>query len=463
MDSNQEGDIMMVTNVQIAKFSDNHKYIIDSEGQKVKLNDPRVMHIWAVGANEHAGKMTTNVFCKQGWRAVYTGKTSNETLQYARNLISGRECLPFAAIVGAAYRDIVERRPENEISVYYILDQEGPCQNGAWPLICETFAKRLGKKNIVFCAYPTIKNNYIGGPFFAVRLTTAFILGALLEEAEMVLKVLAKDKEFALKVFQKESDKVIESIGRSLLATELSLKKWAKAVAAIPLKNEVKKTPKVLLFGGGNVLHVHYPVSEYFVGQGVIPKVIDTAEFISWIESELVTRHGVKRGVLDPQKQYKYSSILVSLFNPKNKFMEVFRALRSMGGILGIDYAQKRYRKIAEKSGLLYDAHTPFIETLVEAHKYISTNDFCETPANTGKFLATQKTNVYDGYINLGSFNCQPAMNTQALLRTISSKYDVPYASLDCEGPNISANQKRLLETIAVQAKRLRAERNKLN
>lgn len=452
---------MTDTHVQPAKFSDNHKYIIDSEGQKVKLNDPRVMHIWALEANEHTGKMTTNAFRKRGWRAMYRSKTTNEILQYARNLISGRECLPFTAVVGATYRDIMERRPENEVSVYYHFDQEGPCQNGAWPLIWETFGRRLGKKNIVYCAYPHIKNNYIGGQLFAIRLVTAYILGALLEEAEMVLKVLAKDKDSAMKMFQEESDKVIESTNRSLLAIELSLKKWAKAVAAIPLKNEVKKTPKVLLFGGGNVFSVHYPVSEYFVGQGVIPKIIDATEFILWVESEHVTRYGIRRGVLDPQKQYKYFSILISLFNLKNNFTEGFLALRSMGNIWGIEYSQKRYRQIAEQSGLLYDAHTSFIETLVEAHQYISTNDFCETPANTGKFLAAQKTNVYDGYINLGSFNCQPAMNTQALLRTLSNKYDVPYASLDCEGPNISANQKRLLETITVQATRLREEKNK--
>jgi hypothetical protein len=106
-------------NIQLAKFSDNYKYIIDSEGQKVKLNDPRVMHIWTYNTNEYTSKMIVNAFRKQGWRAKHTERTTHETMQYASKLISGRECLVFVALVGATYRDIMERRPENEISVYY--------------------------------------------------------------------------------------------------------------------------------------------------------------------------------------------------------------------------------------------------------------------------------------------------------------------------------------------------------
>ena len=42
----------------------------------------------------------------------------------------------------------------------------------------------------------------------------------------------------------------------------------------------------------------------------------------------------------------------------------------------------------------------------------------------------------------------------------VAHNLHVPYAAIDCEGPAISANQRRLLETIAVQAKRHRREKN---
>ena len=51
-------------------------------------------------------------------------------------------------------------------------------------------------------------------------------------------------------------------------------------------------------------------------------------------------------------------------------------------------------------------------------------------------------------------------MNSQAIIRPLANKSDIPYAAIDCEGPWISTNQRRLLETIAIQAKRVRKEKN---
>lgn len=59
------------------------------------------------------------------------------------------------------------------------------------------------------------------------------------------------------------------------------------------------------------------------------------------------------------------------------------------------------------------------------------------------------------------AFNCQASVNAQALIRPIANEADVPYISLDMEGPWVSANQGRLLETIAVQARRLSQERSR--
>ena len=108
------------------------------------------------------------------------------------------------------------------------------------------------------------------------------------------------------------------------------------------------------------------------------------------------------------------------------------------------------------KSGLLFDHHLPFAEIMEAGHQYISYNGFTETPVTTGRYVSSLKDGLYDGYVNLGSFNCQPAMNSQAIIRPIANAGDTPYVALDCEGPWISANQRRRLETVAVQAKRVR-------
>ena len=83
-----------------------------------------------------------------------------------------------------------------------------------------------------------------------------------------------------------------------------------------------------------------------------------------------------------------------------------------------------------------------------------------EVLTTVGRFIQSVKSGFYDGLINLGCFNCQPAMNSQAIIRPLANKSEIPYAAIDCEGPQISTNHLRLLETITVQAKRFRSEKN---
>ena len=119
------------------------------------------------------------------------------------------------------------------------------------------------------------------------------------------------------------------------------------------------------------------------------------------------------------------------------------------------------FRRIMGKSGLLFDSHANFVDLFEEGNKYVTSNSMTETPLITGRFLHSVKKGIYDGLINLGTFNCQPAMNSQAIIRPLANKYEIPYAAIDCEGPWISTTQQRLLETIAVQAIRVREYKNK--
>jgi len=112
-----------------------------------------------------------------------------------------------------------------------------------------------------------------------------------------------------------------------------------------------------------------------------------------------------------------------------------------------------------EKSGLLFDRHIKFLKLTKKGARFVSHNGFLETPVTTGRYINSVKYGIFDGLVNVGSFNCQPAMNSQAVLRPLANTSNMPYTSHDCDGPWISANQKRLLETIAAGAKRLRKEK----
>ena len=85
-----------------------------------------------------------------------------------------------------------------------------------------------------------------------------------------------------------------------------------------------------------------------------------------------------------------------------------------------------------------------------------------ETGVTVGRYVCSERQGLYDGLINLGCFNCQPAMNSQAIIRPLAGDARVPYVAIDCEGPWLSANQTDALETVAVQATRVRGEKNRV-
>ena len=456
---------MSRSTVKLARFSDDYQHIIDSDDQQVALDDPRVVHFAAGGSTIYSKRFTVNLYEKFGRRCRISDPTSAEVMQYAKELCSGRECVPFVAITGHFLKDIRNCYNANDVTVYTSLNQEGPCQNAAWPVIWQTFAERLNLKNILFPPNTIAVANLLGlSPMHAQMAGVGTIVAHLLDEAENALRVLAQDKDSALSVFSAATDRLIESVktieGKNDF--DQAVTQWADNVAKIPLKATVEETPKVLIFGGLNLYFVHFPITAYFIELGVIPKVVDIAEAQIWLQSEKVARFGFKKGKIRPSQQFDktYLEDLISSETPDQQ--EAAAVLSVRNGMALMDLLLSQYRKLMEGSGLLFDEHMHFPDMAEAGHEYVSSNGFNETSPTTGKYVRAIERGLFDGLINLGSFNCQPAMNSQAIIRPIANANDVPYAAIDVEGPWITTNQCRLLETIAVQAKRIRKKKNSI-
>ena len=446
--------------VRQSRLSDDYTFAIDSDGNRVELDDPRVVHVWPIGTNTYISRLIGAFFKKRGWKFRINGTTTPEVLRYARELCSGRECLPCASITGSTYTDLIKNRGKDEISIYYNLDQDGSCQYGAWPVVWETFARRLNVKNVIYLAGLGMKNNYAGqGALFASELASAISVGDLLDEARNTLYCLAVDENSALKKFDDETDRIINSAEQGKMALAAAIKNWARIMSKIPLKCSLDRTPRVLLFGGLNVTFVHEPITRFFLERGIIAKVVDFGEGVTWLTSEPLIRYGFKRGILSPEKIFSIPSLVLSIVNPWNDRRAAFEALKSRVLLSGFDFYAKRYRNIMKKSGLLYDIAAPFYAILKEGSKIASLAGYTETPITVGRFVHSVNGGIFDGLVNIGCFNCQPAMNSQALLRSLSGTIDIPYAAIDCEGPWISANQHRLLDAVAIQSKRVRADK----
>ncbi len=451
----------MNSKIKHARLSEDFTYIIDSDDQRVEYDDPRVVHVWTIDTSSYTKRIMEKVYERKGRKLRTVGDTNTEIIQYAKKICSGRECVPMASMAGSTVKDITDRKKKGEITIYLTLDEPGPCQNGAWPEVWETFAKRLNIRNAVFGVWPYLNNNYLGlGKFFPVELGKSVILGDFFEEARNTLACLAQNKDQAMEIFDIEFERFIICFSNNGSSLKSSLDRWAFAMSKIPLTAGVEETPKVLIFGGLNVTFIHYPITEYFIRQGIIPKLVDISEGMIWLRSQPIVRYGFTKGLIHPEAQFSLPRLIISrLFETKHRAAAAL-ALSEKFRIILVDLYMKWFRKIMKKSGLLFDTHIPFSKIAAAGHAHITFNGFTETTITTGRYICSAMNGVYDGLVNLGCFNCQPAMNSQAIIRSLASKRDTPYIAIDCEGPWISTNQKRLLEALAVQAKRRREKKN---
>ncbi|SPE24040.1 hypothetical protein SBA3_1050026 [Candidatus Sulfopaludibacter sp. SbA3] len=121
-----------------------------------------------------------------------------------------------------------------------------------------------------------------------------------------------------------------------------------------------------------------------------------------------------------------------------------------------IEMLEQRWRRIMAESGLLFSPYVPFSDVEREGHKRISLNGYTEAPITVGRYAALLASGAFDGYVNIGAFNCAPASTASAVIHALSLQTDTPYAVIESDGDCITAGQLRQLEIVAVQSRRRR-------
>src|SRR5450759_5346387 len=74
-----------------------------------------------------------------------------------------------------------------------------------------------------------------------------------------------------------------------------------------------------------------------------------------------------------------------------------------------------------------------------------------------GRYAALLRSEAFDGYVNIGAFNCAPANSASAVIHSLSLRSETPYAIIEADGNCVTTSQLGQLETIAAQSRRRRS------
>jgi predicted CoA-substrate-specific enzyme activase len=429
-------------------------YIVTGSGRRLPLDAPEIVHVSLADGSQFVSDVLAGFYASIGWRFVFAPNTNGETLQYARRVCSGRECLPFQSMIGKAVKYLETREP-GEFTIFQLIDQEGPCQIGAWYDAARLIFGRLGETNALV-AWPTARNNYLGkGDRLGAMKVAAYVLSDVIAEVRSALRCLARDPQAALATLDEMEKRLVAASGRGLLATERELRQVTKQLATVALRMPVERTPRVLLFGGVNRIFVDAPVKNFFEERGILTKTTEMSEFICFVQAEDIVRLGFAQGYTFPADQCSLPVLVSELISADDR-KGAMRAITARGRIGFVEMLDQRWRRIAAECGLLFSPYVPFSEVVREGHQRISLNGYTEAPITVGRYAALLTSGAFDGYVNIGAFNCAPANTASAVIHALSLQADTPYTVIESDGDSITTAQLQQLETLAVQCRRRR-------
>ncbi|MEJ2200930.1 MAG: hypothetical protein P8X63_07940, partial [Desulfuromonadaceae bacterium] len=452
---------MPTMTLQPAEIDKNFKYIRDSDGNRIPFNDPRVVHVWTVNYNRHCNSLLQHIYKRRGLQLRISAEPSNHLIRKSKQVCSGKECPALNPLMGAALQDMKHQRKPDEITLYYGLDCIGPCPSGAWPLTCDAYVKKLQIRNVFFPGSPALHNNYLGqGIRYSWELFCAIVIGDILAEAEVALRLTATDPTEAMRLFDEESELLCQRAGKKgLMGFEGALRKWARAMARIPRRETIDAFPRLVMISGGNGLLLHRFFIDYFVEQQILVKLNPMADFISHIDSDL-TRLVAYQAAQKASKQHAIGSrILAALSLFDGSGWEKRKALLNVINAKAGDISIRRYRRIARKSRLLFAHHASFAEQSTTGDSICPDQLMLEATANLGLLQLSINSGQYDAGFHSNSFNCFHGVIGQALCKDLAGRNNFPFVVLEFDEIGLTAQNRTLLETLCAKAKKNFARR----
>ena len=236
------------------------------------------------------GRLGTDIlakaFARTGLRTEVLPPADDEVLKLGRGHSSCKECLPLQTTIGSLLQ-YLERRPEGEVTAYFMASTDGPCRFGQY----HVFSKKLIEKQRIpdlAVLSLTTANGYGGmGDRFAIAIWRGLVIGCLIDEIWATLMAAATDRDQALATLEQERQAILGVIHKDWRDIANQLESTADVLAAIPLKRPYDEIPKVSLVG--EIYVRQDPISlqgivERMADRGFIVRTSKTEEWLKYLD-----------------------------------------------------------------------------------------------------------------------------------------------------------------------------------
>ncbi|MBN2384032.1 activase [bacterium] len=263
--------------------------IVDGKtGERIDIRDPRVHLIWPP-----MGDLSTEVVKvasqMQGIHSTHLPLPDVHSTQLARNVASGKECIPALLVLGSVLRFFQDKNPESGETIYvvFVPSTLGPCRTGQYYVFFDRLFDEMGWENVVLLVANSENSYREVGPAFNRNIWRAIILGDYFSDIRNSLILLASDPSQALAIFAEQWQAVLRAYQAGPRELIRQLKQVANVLGNIPRKARLEDLKKVLVVGEIYVRRDNFSVeelSQMLISKGIYPKVTGVTEWIHYTD-----------------------------------------------------------------------------------------------------------------------------------------------------------------------------------
>jgi predicted CoA-substrate-specific enzyme activase len=263
--------------------------VVDTRSrERFSLRDPRVTFVWP-----SFGDLASPAFAaatrRQGVHSEHLPVPTARSTQLARNVASGKECIPALLVLGSVLeflRGRAPRRPD-EALVVAIPSTLGPCRTGQYHVFYDRLFDVLGLDNVAQLVSGDESSYGELGPGFVRDLWRAILVSDYFTDVRTALRLVARDADSARAAFERTWSDVVAALERGPRALAAALARAREALAAVPRRLSLADVKKVLVVGEIYVRRDSFSVrelSEHLVAQGIFPKLANISEWIHYTD-----------------------------------------------------------------------------------------------------------------------------------------------------------------------------------
>ncbi len=250
------------------------------------LHDPRVTLVFP-SFGDLASPAVAAAARKRGVRAESLPVGDARSTQLARNVASGKECIPALIVLGSILKYLNERTGRralapDEALVIYVPSTLGPCRTGQYHVFYDRLFDDLGFEQVALLVGEDETSYTELGPAFTRDLWRAVVLSDLFTDVRTGIRLLARDVPAGLAAFERAWAGVLDGLVRGGKALNAALHEAARTLGALPRRATLRDIRKVLVVGEIYVRRDTFSVqelSDHLVNAGIFPKLASIAEW----------------------------------------------------------------------------------------------------------------------------------------------------------------------------------------